>query len=466
MVPQFKTLFGSSPKISLILFILPLVLIPVLYEILRRDLGFYSFCVILGLMLVLFFIRYPRIWIYFTIIGFGILLVQRGEDVSILEILIYGLALSGLLIYFLNRLLIKRINIVQNLGDLIIILFFFFAYFNLIIAYLQSVDLIRWAREYFTFFLVLLYFPIREYITDDNHIRVFLLTVIVSVLVAVIDGFITFRNTALLQAVYAYQLGSSIKMNQVVFSAAILSAIVFAIYEKSLWKRLILLLFALSSVAALVLTYSRTFWIVVMLELLFLLLFVKKIQKVRIILYSSIFTIGVVFATLFIFRQNAEVVFKLIEKRFISSAKYRTDLSVLSRAAEYPVVYRGIGENILWGSGFAKEIRFHDPIFVRTNIKPIIHNGFTSLAYRGGIPLAIMYWLFIFFYLVYSIISFFRAKSENLKPFYLASALSLILFVISNFTFQQYIYREGIFTVFISIALISFPDRMKHSNQS
>lgn len=463
MIPNSKTAIGSFPKISLILFILPLTLIPVLYEILRRDLGFYSFCGVLALMAVLFIIRFPRIWIYFTIIGFGILLVQRGEDVSVVEILIYGFALSGLFIYFVNRLLIKRVKIVQNFGDLIIILFFVFAFFNSIIAYLHSVDLIRWGREYFTLFLVLLYFPIREYISDSKHIRVFLITIIISVLFAIIDGYITFRNTALLQAVYAYQLGSSIKMNQVVFGAAILSAIVFAIYNKSLWMRLILLLFALSSVAALVLTYSRTFWILVTLELLFLLLFVKKVQKFRIILYVSIFTIGVVFSTLFIFKQNAEVVFKLIEKRFISSTKYRTDLSVLSRAAEYPVVYRGIEENFLWGSGFAKEIRFHDPIFLRTNIKPIIHNGFTSLAYRVGIPLAIMYWLFIFYYLVYSIVLYFQAKSDIAKPFYFASALSLILFIISNFTFQQYIYREGIFTVFISIALISFPTRMKNS---
>lgn len=465
MIPQSKTLIDSFLKISLVWFILPLVLIPILYEILYKDLGLYSLCGLLGLMLALFFIRHPRIWIYFTIIGLGVLLVQRGEDVSIFEILIYGFALSGLFIYFMNSLLIKRTKIVQNFGDLIIILFFVFALFNSIIAYLHSVDLIRWAREYFTLFLVLLYFPIREYITDSSHMRVFLITVVVSVLFAVIDGFITFRNTALLQAVYAYQLGSSIKMNQVVFGAAILSTIVFAIYNKSLLMQIILLLFALSSFAALILTYSRTFWLVVMLELLFLLFFVKKHQKVRIILYVLIFTLGVILSTLFIFRQNAKVVFKLIEKRFISSAKYRTDLSVLSRAAEYPVVYRGIEENILWGSGFGKEIRFHDPIFVRTNVKPIIHNGFTSLAYRVGIPLAMMYWLFISFYLVYSIILYFRVKSDIFRPFYLVSALSLILFIISNFTFQQYIYREGIFTVFVSIALISFPDRMKHSNQ-
>ncbi|MGQ9818845.1 MAG: O-antigen ligase family protein [Candidatus Kapaibacteriales bacterium] len=416
-------------------------------------------------MLILFFIQFPRMWIYFTIIGFGILLIQRGENVSIFEVIIYGISVSGLLIYFVSRLFILRTKIVQNIGDFLIILFFVFSIFNSFIAYLNGVDLIRWAREYFTLFLVLLYFPIREYIIDVNHIRIFFIAVIIAIMFAILDGFLTFRNTALLQAVYAYQLGSSIKMNQVVFGAAILSSVVFAIYNKNFLIRLFLLLFALSSIAALVLTYSRTFWLVVMLELCLLLLFVKKSQKFRIILYATIFTLGVVFSTLFVFKQNAEIVFKLIEKRFISSAKYRTDLSVLSRKAEYPVVYRGIRENVLWGSGFAKEIRFHDPIYVRTNIKPIIHNGFTSLAFRVGIPLALLYWLFIFFYLAYSVIQFLRTKIDAPKPFYLSSALSLILFIVSNFTFQQYIYREGIFSVFISIALIFIPHKMKQSSQ-
>lgn len=456
MINRVKIELTSLQKFTLIPLLLPVALIPVLYEILKREWGFYCLASIIGLGLFIFFILFPRLWVYFTIFGFGVLLVQRGEDVSLLEVLIYGFSLLGLTIYFINRLLITKVKIINNFGDLIVILFFFFSLFNSIIAYLNSVDLFRWAREYLTLFLVLLYFPIREFINDNRSLRIFFIIVTLAVFIAVIDGYVTFRNTALLQAIYAYQLGSSIKLNQVVFGSAILTTVVFAIYNKNVWVRTLLLLFALNAVAALILTYSRTFWIVVMLELAVLLLFIKKTQKVRLIIYSSIFTICVIFATLFVFKQNAQVVFKLIEQRFASSAKYQTDLSLLSRAAEYPVVYKGIVENPLWGNGFAKEIHFRDPIFVRTNIKPIIHNGFTSLAFRVGIPLALMYWAFIGYYLFISIFSYFSERTDSIKPYYLSSALSLILFIISNFTFQQYIYREGIFTVIISISMISF----------
>lgn len=464
MITNFESKITFNFYRKSIIFFISLFCVFILYEILNRDKGLYALIGLVSLGLIVFFIRYPKIWIYATILGFGILLVNRGEEVSIVEIFIYGIALVGIAFFFIHRFFVQRVKIVKNLGDLIILFFFFFALFNSIIAYLNSVDLFWWLREYLTLCLVLLYFPIREIIKDKRSIRNFFISVAVAVLLAVADGYLTFRNTALLQAVYAYQLGSSIKMNQVVFGVTILTSVAFAIYHEKFWIRILLLFFALSSVIALILTYSRTFWIVVMLELAIMSLFINKTQRLRLVIYSSIFIIGVFFSTLFIFKQNAQVVFKLIEKRFVSSAKYRTDLSVLSRAAEYPVVYQSILENPLWGNGFAKEIRFRDPIFVRTNIKPIIHNGFTSLAFRLGVPLALAYWSFIFYYLFYSAKQFFQDKNSLSKAFYLSATLSLILFIISNFTFQQYIYREGIFSVIISVSTIWFGSKLSYRN--
>lgn len=447
------------------------LLLPIFAFFLLKGFEIYLLGTLFGVVAGLFFLKFPKIWCFFVTLSFAFFLIYRGKDdqVAFLEIAFALLVIPGLIYFFLEKIFIEKKQIIQNYGDLFIILFFLFLPINGLIAYLNDVDLSRWLREIVVLMLILFYFPLREYIRTERDLNILLSCALVAVLSSIGYLIYHYKETTLVTASYAYELvfglGAKVKINHTVFTSAYFTSIILFVTRKNLLLRIILFFTAFASLVALIVTVSRTFWIVVILGTIVLFIYYGWKERFRFIFFYLVIivaTLGFIYLT---FGSNYNLVTRLIEYRFLTSAQGKKDKSVLGRLAEYPVVIRGIVENPLWGNGFAKKIRFRDPIFVRTSTSHNIHNGFTSILYRAGIPLALLYISFFAFYFFRAFSLIMLTKRHYLQPYVLSGFIIIIILFVSQFTNMQFLFRDFNFTAFIAIAMIEFVYRNYKSKE-
>jgi hypothetical protein len=268
-----------------------------------------------------------------------------------------------------------------------------------------------------------------------------------------------YKTGALSYAVYACQLSNSIKTNQSLFTAASIFGIVFTLQNTKRLRTIIMALFAFLSVAALVFTFSRTFWIILLLDAIIIMFYIPRNQKKRFIISLSIITAVFIGMAMLVFKQNAGIIFQVIENRLTSSTKGRQDISVMARLIEYKYVIAQINKYPVGGNGLGSKIHFYTPISQTTIYTPNIHNGYMFLAYRLGLPLASIYFFVLIFYLLKAERLTRKFNDTFFKALLLASFLSLLLLVISNFSSEQVFTRDGLMIYSLAIAFIRISEK-------
>ncbi len=422
----------------------------------------FLFALFAAIPIIFLFFYYPKLWIYVSILLFAPILALRDEGISPLEIVFSIVVILGLVVYFVFIFFVKKKPVILNFGDFLILSFFFLVPINALVAYLNDVNLLFWLREVLILFLLLLYFPIRDFFKDEKDFNRLLFFGLIVSLVCALYVIVSFRESTLMMASYAYELFAlegTKKVNHIVFVSAYFAAIILAQNRNNIIIILLLFTTAFLSLLALIITVSRTFWIATILGTIVLFLYFNWKERMRLILFYSIISLLFLGAVYFTFKDNYKVVTNLIENRFISSLKGKRDKSLQSRFAEYSYVLGKIAENPLSGNGFAKKIRFRDPIFVRTLTTHNIHNGFTSILYRAGIPLAILYSAFFIYYFVKATRLIILTKNNRLQPYAVTAFVILLMMFIGQFTFQMYLARDFNFAGAISVAMIDFVER-------
>lgn len=443
-----------------------LVYVYILYFSISNGLEVYAFGFFFSLPILFLIIRFPKIWIYSVIFLFVPMLIFRDVGVSVFEVLFAAVSIPGLLYFFFYKTLIEKKRIVFNYGDLSILSFFILTTFNILFASANDVDLLRWLREVLIIVLTLYYFPIREYFTTEKEFKILLVVVGIASFITIVGSLAIFQQKVLQQAIYVSQLAKSVLVNQTLFSATILASIVFFLYQKKIITRIFLLVLAVISTLALVATYTRTNWVIVTSEIFILFLIVKRKEKLHLVTVLVFASSIITLTSFLLFKENAQFFFRILEARFESTSQMRKDISVAARIAEYPTVIRGIRENPLWGNGFAKTIRFRDPIHIRTAEGEIIHNGYAFFVYRAGIPLAILYFVFIFYYTFKSLLFTFQTSEPFTKSLSLSALLIFVSLLVANLTGPQFIHREGIFTIMLTVSMIEFASKKRNDKKA
>ncbi|MGB9851512.1 MAG: O-antigen ligase family protein [Candidatus Kapaibacteriota bacterium] len=444
--------------------ILLIIFLPVLAFSLSKGFELYLLGIVTIFPLVVIFLRYPKVWIYFSTLLFTVFLIYKGkeDEAAFLEILIAILIIPGIFYFLFYKMIIERKLVIENYGDLFIIFFVVFLPFNAIIAVLNDVDFIRWLREVTILLFILMYFPIREYIKKESDLIILLACAMVAAISSIIYIVYNYKETILGTAAYAYELmGLTVKekINHIIFTSAYFTSIVLFVTRKNFWLRVLLFAVSAASLIALIITVSRTFWIVAVLGTIILFIYYGWKERMRFIFFYGVVSIATIGVIYFAFGSNYQIVTRLIEQRFLSATKGKKDKSLQSRLAEYPVVLKGIAEYPLGGNGFAKSIRFREPIRVQTIKQQFIHNGFTSLPFRAGIPLSLFYISFFIFYFVRSFRLILLTKKHYLQPYVLSAFMILVILLVSQTTFQQYLLRDFNFAGFIAITMIEFVNR-------
>lgn len=434
------------------LVILAIITFGVLWLGIDRDYGIYVLAGIAGIGLSVAFIKYPKLWLNFVAIFLGTYFVETKKGVSAFDIVSGVFLLGGLLLWLVWIVGFKKARLFKNSADIALLIFFLFIPLNAIIAVINEVPFIEWIREFGAYAMILYFFPIRYYIKDKKDIVNFLICFSIAVLFSVFNQFYFYNKLAVSMAVYAFELERSLKINQSLFTAATIFGIVFTLYQKKPFLKILLLSFTLLSFAALIISFSRTFWVILMAILVIMMFYIDRKSKIQVITATVVIILSIFGIIYSIFQENTELILKVVEKRLSSTTKGRQDESLQARFSEYEKVFDGIKSNPLSGNGMAKQISFFDPITTNTNHTTIIHNGYLWFLFRFGLPASLLIFYFYLYYLFK--LEKLARKTENkfYKALYLSFFLSMLLMIIANFTSSQFVYRDGVFVTVIAIA--------------
>ncbi len=417
--------------------------------------GLLALAVAVGLPLVWACFYFPKLWIYLIAFSGIAYFKTSAEGVTIADVLTGGLYLGGMAIWFYYVLAIRKEKIIKNYADWFIIFFYIAGIVTIFISIANDVDWLDATKEHLGFSVTLLYFPIRYYINEKRDIIILLVCIALMVIVLDFWQFYGYYKIATHNLIYAYQLGRTVRTNQTLFTSAAIMGLIFFFFTENKKYKIYILIFTALTVAALVSTFSRTFWVVLLFQVFILFFFISFKQKVLLIVLSSVLASFVLLLAFIFMKENTHLLLGTIADRFLSTGRGRQDISVQSRLYEFDVAVARIIENPLGGNGCFKFFQRYNPITMSTDNNPIIHNGYIYLAYRYGIPMSIVYLFFLIYYLLASVRLSLQINDKFYKGLALWGALSLLLIFIADTAASILAYRDGIFVIIYSIFAIS-----------
>ncbi|MCX7737388.1 MAG: O-antigen ligase family protein [Candidatus Kapabacteria bacterium] len=431
-----------------------------------QDYGLYVLAGIFGIALIYVFIKYPKFWLNFVAVFTGTYFVETKPGVSAFDVIAGAFLLGGLFFWLIWTIGFKKERLFRNPADKAILIFFLFSPINAIIAVLNEVSFLDWFREFGSYAMILYYFPIRYHIREKQDIITFLICFSISVLYCVFNQFYAYNQRAISMAVYAFELERSLRINQTLFTAATILGIVFTLYTKKPILKTLVLFFTVLSFGALLISFSRTFWVILMAVVVIMMFYIDKKSRIQIIT-ATLIILATIFGIVYsVFKDNTFVLLKVAEKRLTSTTKGQKDESVQIRFSEYDKVFEGIKSYPLGGNGLAKKISFFDPFGLYTINTNIIHNGYLWFMFRFGIPASLLIFFFYIYYLFKLERQTRKTKDKFLKALYLGCFMLMLLMIISDFTSAQFMYRDGIFTSAVAIAFAEkFVNYTSNSNQ-
>lgn len=433
-----------------------LISAPALYLATVMEFGRYVFPAVLALPILFGILRSAKIWIYLTALAYPVFVMTSDVGFSAVDFFSAFLIQGGILVWLFKHILIDRRRLVRNIGDWMILMFFTLMLFNSAVALLNGVEFISWLAEYMLSITILLYFPVREHFSDKKELKKLLFVFSAAMSIAALYTFYMYY-IGLSDLEYAYQLAKTDRSNLTGFTVGAVFGIVLLFYRNSKLENLYLLLFSGLLLFALVFSLARTNWVILIFDSILLFIFLPYKQKLTMIRVFSVLIVLSVILLMTLLGDYADLFVTTITKRFQSTTQGKKDVSIQSRLTEYDVVFDKIAEHPLGGNGLAKEFTFLNPISKTTLTTANIHNGYFFFMYRAGIPMALVYFTFFFYYLGKSFFLIFRTEGRW-KSLSLASFLAMLSIAIANIMSAQFVYRDGYYAIFITVAIIGIID--------
>jgi len=447
-----------------------LITLLLLYINFTFDIGIYLVGLIIGLLLTILIINYPKIWLYTFAIMIGLFFHSRSDGVSVLDAVSAAFFNGSIYIWFVNKVFIQKEKAALNLGDWLILAFFIFLLFNSVVSFFNDATMLIWIREYLMISIILIYFPLRSVIKNQNELKklmIFLMFVIIGV--GMFQGYLYYTKLNELIIQYAFELNTGVNINQTLYTTASIFGFVFTFNQLKRKYEISMMLFTGIAIISLIATFSRTFWVILAVFIAGMFLFFPINKKVKILNYLIVVSLIFFVLAYLLMKENLFIYLQVVLDRFTSSAAGKKDMSVLARLAEWEEVIKLILKNPLGGNGIGTMFKFYTPIELFTITTDIIHNGYLFILYRVGIPLSV---IFFSFHIYYTILSYDNmVKSIKIgENFNVALSIStfagfLILYVV-NTTSSQYFYRDGIIVIALLVTFAHFNGTFLRSEQA
>ncbi|GBD07294.1 hypothetical protein HRbin21_01112 [bacterium HR21] len=351
-----------------------------------------AFALVVGVAAVSAMVRYPLLWLCTLALAAIPLFFLQGPTVEPTEVVLVLFLLAVLVGWLLWQGVVERRRLFQHWGDVLLVLFLLLSGLNAPLALLNDVPIEEWLRRWLPMWLLLSYIPVRMLVRTPRQLLLLLMLLLLAGVVIAGATVERYRSGVAL-AEYAYQLRSGYARTQGehFLAFALVSCLIGAAFGRALLWRLFLVGCAIVMAVAIVVTFSRTAWLSVLLGLAVGWMLLSWRQRLQTLLLGGALVavaLGVLVAT---FPRVSSILLRLIEQRFLSLAVGRQrDLALqgrffqLQKALEQTCLYP------LGGHGLGKAFPYYEAGARRHIHYSYIHNGYVATAYRYGIPLALL----------------------------------------------------------------------------
>jgi hypothetical protein len=337
-------------------------------------------------------IRFPKVWLALFLLVLPYFLTDTGEGLSVTEVVIGGLFTGSIALWMIWRLAVDSRPLVKGWTDFLLLFFVVASFANIAVAAFNHIELGGWGVDWSYFLLMLYYFPFREeFGKDTKTFRQFIaLAGVSSILMALYSAWI-FKQKMAENMIYAYQIQASRSATLgPLFLLAICVGLVLIFHVR--WRpKLVTLVVILTNIAALVLTFTRTLWVLVFACSFLAMLFLRWQQNSKIII-GGIALIAVSISTFYAINPKvAEVALLFVKKRFTSSTQLKGgDFSFETRLIEVSNAWRKVKQAPLGGNGLRAKFVSWAPIEQWHNSTAFVHIGYVGLIHKPGFPTALI----------------------------------------------------------------------------
>lgn len=400
----------------------------------------------------------PKYWLYSIIIFTAAFSSTTGGGISVIDVVFSIYFNVFLFLWLLWAIFIKKYTLVESRIEWLLLTFYILISLTIINYWFGNINLLSWSREYILLTLSLIYFPLKHYIKTKKEIITLSILFLVTLVIADIVQFYLYKQI-LSDITYAYQAGSTIRNNLYLFVVGSTFSCLFLFYQKKLFYRILLASVMILSLGALASTFARIFWAAAFLNIFLIFIVLNNREKLRFITYTIVSLFIAYLVSSLLFGNIFEFVLYALESRLESTSKGTTDISALSRFAEWEVVIQKVKSSPFIGNGFGYEFTFKNPIATFMTYTSIIHNSFLHFAYRVGIPLTIIYF-YIFFYFFYKAIYYTIKIKEELfyKILMLGISMCFITMVVTGMFTMTFILRDALIINAVLYFFITFVD--------
>jgi len=413
----------------------------------------------LGIPFFYVIIKYPKVWLWAIALSSFVFFRTSDLKIGVGDILFGVFIVASTYIWLMWKLFVQREKLVESIADWFIIVFYTGMLLNSVVAMLNGAKFLDWFREYALYSNMLLYFPFKYYLKEKKDIIIILVMFGLSVFIASFDQIRMYKEIALSQTIYAYQLGRSVRLNQPLFSAAIFFSLIMSLLPMRKIYRLALWGLAFAAIAALVVSFSRSFWVFVIFGIILIFFYLVKRQKKIIVVALGLIILTGTVSFFSFFGEKADLMIVVLTERFTSTTKGSKDVSLKLRLVEYEEALKKIAKHPLFGNGLGKHFHFYVPFLHITTYTQYIHSGYLYALYRFGIPLTFMF-LFI---LGYNIFVSERMSRKLKDPFYknliLSSMISLLMLAAASIFSNQFFQRDSGIILALAFSFVSIAQK-------
>lgn len=452
-------------QISLICLVTGFVVLEVVAVVISVINPLYAGVIIVGTFFILYSIRN----IFFglcTFVFLHFLALRSTEQIDPGEVF-FGIFMFLFLIrWFYDKKIVRGERLLNDTMDYSLAMFFGLCLFSVIPAILFGNSLVKWFRELVPFLGYLFYYPIKDTVTSLRKIKIltmcFLLVVIISGLMNIVQ-----YQQLLSQVRYFWEIqGSRQTPNEPFFLVTLVVSVAFFLHVKTLTQRVVSLGLVLFSGLALVLSFSRGYWIAALLSLFLIFLLVDRKKKLKILIYIPIVVVPVLIVGGIYLGDLKEFFYKVVLERFTSIFEWRHDISLANRLNEAEAVFSLSIMNPVIGYGLGSTYSFYNMIYGHTVRTWYTHNAFLYLFFKLGILGVIS---FLVFYINAIKSGYFNFKKPvnnlHLKSLNLGVLISLISMLPLSLTSPQFIQKNSILVITIGAALVTVINRHVKGNR-
>jgi len=386
--------------------------------------------VALGLGFIMVMIKWPKVWLATFLLSLPIFLTDSGKGLSAQELVMGGFFMLSITIWIVWRMAAHPRPLVRNWMDFLVLAFIALTSLNFIVAMVNHVDPLGWLSEWSLFFLILYYFPIREYFGDERGLKQFMSLSAISAVGQALYSMYLYKQRMATGLVYAFQLTAS---RSVLLGPIFLIAIVFCllfIFAVRWPHKLVLFGIIGVQAAALILTFTRTLWAFFFVCAAIALLFMSMRQRIQIVLAGVAMTMVAIGGLTMYSPKLADIGTRIVKARFASSTQLRGgDYSFETRVVESQAAWAATKENPLGGNGLRATFLTYSPLDKQHFTTSFIHFGYVGLVFKLGIPLALLMMAILLVHGTYAIGDAIRLRRDPRTSMYRTVAAATAAFL-------------------------------------